>query len=294
MEVCKRKRLFERGDVRHPLTAHKVCLLRMIAECSVLTLPQLARFAGISEKSARDHARDLFDLGLVARTGVPRAALAATDAANASGLLYGSSPTIYSLSPAGAKLLTKAGLLDRDDGRELPHYGPKNALFLAHELMVRDVRVWLECLSRAHGHPGAALWRDGPQAAIGPTRPDALFVYRLSEATLVGLVEVDRATERAPARWEAKFRQYERLFASRAIEELTGHERGRVIVTVPDARRRDTIAAILERMLMTSHAPPERFWITEHSTLERTDLREAVWRVAGREGLLPLVPERFL
>jgi hypothetical protein len=285
MAHSERKRLFVRQEAAHPMTPLKLRLLGLVGECGILTLPQLAALADLSEKSARDHARDLFDWGLVERLGVPRAALAPVGV-DGPELLWGRAPTIYTLSRAGGRLL---GIRDVP-----PAYGPKNALFLAHEVAVRDVRVWLERLRREHGHPGLSLWRHGAAAHLGRARPDALFVYAFPGATLTGLVEIDRGTERSPIRWQEKFARYAPLFANETIERATGQKRGRVLVTAPDARRRDAIVKVLESCLPGSGVPTDRFWVSEHAALEQTDLRAAQWRVVGRDGLLPLVPAQVL
>ena len=70
------------------LTPVKLLALRLLAECHLLSLPQIAlllegatpRPKSAREKSARRHLRELFDAGLVAVVPVPRAALAARDA----------------------------------------------------------------------------------------------------------------------------------------------------------------------------------------------------------------------
>lgn len=298
-----RRRLFQRAQAEHPLTPLKLRLLLFVAECSVLTVPQLAQLAGLTEKSARGHMRDLFDLGLVERCGVPRAALAGLDTPNTPELLWGRAPTIYSLSRAGARVLVEAGLKQKHEVADLPEYGPTNALFLAHEVQVRDVRVWLAQVERVYpAHGGVLTWRDGARATIElgraeyprQARPDAWFVYRLQEATLVGLVEVDRGTERSPARWQEKVGVYAVLLSGSTIQELTTHKQARVLVITPDVRRREAIAGVIEEVLPDVSLPPDRFWIAEKAALRRADLSEPVWRVPGRAELMPLVPARLL
>lgn len=303
MVASNRRRLFERSQAEHPLTAHKLRLLQFVAESSILTVPQLAKLSRLSEKSVRGHMRDLFDLGLVERIGVPRAALAGLEVANTPELLWGRAPTVYALSKEGAILLVSAGLVSKHEVAERPRFGPKNALFLAHELQVRDVRVWLEQLKFAYPHhEGVVLWRDGAKAIIDlgrntfprQLRPDAWFIYRLKEATLVGLVEVDRGTERSPSRWQEKFVAYAALFAGNTIQELTGHKQARVLVIAPDEYRRDNITTVLAELLPGSTVPPDRFWIADLSVLESTEIRSPRWRVPGREELLPFIPGHLI
>lgn len=302
MGACERRRLFVRDCPEHPLTPPKLRLLLYVAECSVLTPPQLAGLSGMSLKAVRNHLRDLYDLGMVERSGVPRAALAHLETPNTPDLLWGRAPTIYTLSKEGAKALVQAGLVSKADVGEIPEYGPKNSLFLAHELQVRDVRVWLEQVKRAYGHPGVERWVDGTRAVIElgreqyprQARPDAWFTYRFQEATLMGMVEVDRGTERSPSRWHEKFAQYAPLLCGDMVQELTGQKQGRVLVICPNEVRREAVASLLEGLLPASHVPPDRFWLASRATLEGTDLRHAIWRVAGRATLMPLVPERLI
>ena len=302
MAASERRRLFARALPQHPLTPHKLRLLRWVAQCRLLTVPQLAGLSDASAKSVMGHMRDLFDLGLVERAGVPRAALADVEADNVPDLLWGRAPTIYTLSREGAALLVQTGLVEREAVKELPVYGPKNTLFLAHELGVRDVRVWLERCRRVHNHLGVTRWTDGTRAIVSlgrdtyprEVRPDAWFLYAFQDAVLAGFVEVDRGTERAPLRWQDKFAQYAALIVGQAIPQLTGQKQGRVLVVASTPPRRDTLAEHIATLLPGSGVPPDRFWIGERRLLANADLRAAAWRVPGREGLVPLVSERFL
>lgn len=302
MGACERRKLFARGVPDHPLTPPKLRLLLYVAECSVLTPPQLTGMSGMTLKAVRNHLRDLYDLGMVERAGVPRAALTHQDTPNTPDLLWGRAPTIYTLSKEGTKALVQAGLVSKADVGEIPEYGPKNSLFLAHELQVRDVRVWLEQVRRAYGHPGVERWLDGARAVIElgreqyprQARPDAWFTYRFPEATLMGMVEVDRGTERSPSRWHEKFAQYAPLLCGDVVQALTGQKQGRVLVICPNEARRKAVADILEGLLPASQVPPDRFWLTTRAALEGTDLRQTTWRVAGRRELMPLVVGRLL
>ncbi len=264
--ATSRRRLFERSHPEHALTAHKLALLPAIGELELCTAGQLAAFLGVSEKSVRDHTLDLFHHGLLERTAIP--------------VLKGSSPHVHSLSRKGARLAEKR------------YVRPPGPTHLPHELQIRDLRVWLERLKRQHGHDGVSLWRT--DLALGRSKPDAVFVYHLKGAKLTGMVEIDRGTERSPARWQDKFRRYAEIMAGSALKEATGQERGRVIVVAPTERRRDTIALVLAEMLRGERIQRERFWVTQQSTLGGRDLCAPLWRVPEQEGLLPLVPAAFV
>jgi len=284
-------------------------LLRYLAECRFLALPQLARLARLegemdmaSVKSARRHLRALFDAGLVEVFPVSRLALATPDAANDATLLYGSAPNIYAPSARGLDALVRAGLIEPDWAkRPFPTYGPKNTLFLAHELLVRDVRVWLERC--AAGAPqDVRRWEDGAEAAIDlgrpvapfQARPDAWFVYCLSQAddgretVLVGLVEVDRGTERGKTRWAEKLAAYGALFSGDGLRLATGYRNARVLVLAPSAARRDTLARLIAGVIGTAGLA-ERFWLAETATLNAATLSAPVWRRIGGTALAPLI-----
>ena len=286
------------------LTPARIEILRYLAELRFLSLPQIARLCypsprqDLSEKVARRHMRALFDGGLVDVLAVSRAALAPPGAPNDASLLYGSAPNVYAPTVRGLEALHRAGLADRPDaGRKKPAYGPRNSLFLAHELAVRDVRVWLELMVRENGYR-LEQWQDGEGAAIGldrkqapfAVRPDAWFVLRLERPVLVGLVEVDRGTERGDRRWREKLEAYGALFAGGRLPAVTGYVNARVLVIAPDARRRDHLQALVEE-----HAPAllaSRIWLGSHPELDDSSLLSPTWQRPHCQTLQSLVPAR--
>ncbi len=283
-----------------PLTPVRLEILRFLAELRFLSLPQIAKLCcpsvrqDLSEKSARRHMRPLFDAGLVDVLPVSRAALAPPGAPNDASLLYGSAPNVYAPTVRGLEALYRAGLVDKPDAaRKKPAYGPKNSLFLAHELAVRDVRVWLELSARSGRHE-LECWRDGEAAAIDlhrdraplMVRPDAWFVLRLPQAVLVGLVEVDRGTERGDRRWREKLEAYGELFAGGHLPAVTGYVNARILVISPDARRRDQLAGFIEEI---RNALASKFWISEQTILENTSLLLPQWRQGTSPQLRPII-----
>jgi len=273
-------------------------MLGYLAELRFLSLPQLARLCcpsgreDLSERAARRHLRALFDAGMVDALPVSRAALAPPEAGNGASLLYGSAPNVYAPTREGLRALVRSGRSGEDVLKApLPSYGPRNGLFLAHELLVRDVRVWLEGCARAQGH-SVERWEDGEAAAIPlgngrVVRPDAWFAYRMGKVVLVGLVEADRGTERGDRRWGEKLDAYALLFSGEELREATGYVNARVLVVCPDERRRDGLADLVER-----EAAPElvgRFWLAERDVLNSVCLRSPVWRHACSAALSPLI-----
>jgi len=279
------------------LTPAKTQLLRYLAELGLASLPQLARLACPSHKSARRHLRSLFDAGLVEVVPASRILLAGPEMPNDASLLFGSAPNLYTLTRAGVRLLVDLGV-------EVPspthRYGPKNSLFLGHELAVRDVRVWLEVTAREYRGHRLETWKDGPNASLDPDRsevhrlaePDAWFAYRFDRKVLVGLLEYDRGTERGTVRWKAKVAGYQALFAGTRLTAVTTYQNARVIVITPNTRRRDALANFL-----ATDAPTElasRFWLASRSVLDQPDLMQPVWRHSGSGLLRPLVPKELL
>ena len=292
-----------------PLTPVQAEMLRFLAELRFLSLPQIARLCcpsgrqDLAEKAARRHMRALFDGGLVDVLPVSRAALAPPGAPNDASLLYGSAPNVYTPTAVALDALYRAGITDAPSvGRKKPAYGPRNSLFLAHELAVRDVRVWLELAARGGGHE-IECWRDGEAAAIHldqeqaqsqcpcAIRPDAWFVLRLTRAVLVGLVEVDRGTERGDRRWREKLDAYGALFASGVLPSVTGYVNARVLVVTPDARRRDQLAGALAE---AGEGLASRFWITERVVLDDGNLLLPCWRQQADLPLRSLISRRSM
>ncbi len=280
------------------LTLLKRGYLRHVADFGVVALPQLALLTGSSLKSAARHMRDLFDMEFVNVVAVPRAALAEAEESNDAGLLFGSAPNIYTLTRKGAKVLLQMG--DIASLPSLAHYGPKNHLFLAHELAIRDVRVWLERAAQSRAGHTLERWEDGVEAHIDlernrpprVVRPDAWFTYRFEKRVLVGLVELDRGTERGGVRWQEKIAAYGALFETGRLKEVTGYQKARILVVTPNAARRDALANLIQNTVSGGFA--ERFWLMEHSCLEQPEMTREVWRVPGSLQLRSLLTPELL
>lgn len=301
--ITARKCRYARASSANPcasLTPVRVEILRFLAEMRFLSLPQIAKVCclsarqDLSEKSARRQMRTLFDAGLVDVLPISRAALAPPDTPNDAFLLHGSAPNIYTPTVQGLETLYRAGLLDKPTAvRKKPAYGPKNSLFLAHELAVRDVRVWLETIARKEGHE-LERWQDGEAAAMYlnqkrppfSVRPDAWFVLRLQKVVLVGLVEVDRGTERGDRRWQEKLTAYEALFENGNLTAVTGYVNARVLVITPNAGRRDWLSGFIADQ---DGPATSKFWIAASEVMTVPSLGTECWRQPRELALKPLV-----
>lgn len=279
------------------LTPIKRKLLRFLVECRVLSLPQLISLGQLSPKGTRRQMRQLFDAGLVEVVAVSRAALAPEDAPADATLLYGSAPNLYVPTTAAVRTLVELGIVDsRYLGHGYPAYSPKNGLFLRHELLVRDVRVWLEGM--ASQEVGKTLrWEDGTGAALElgeklALKPDAWFVFEIAQKerplVLVGLVEVDRGTERGKTRWAEKLTRYHALFSSDKLLEHTGYKNARVLVLCPDDARRERLSALIAELAGDDRLAG-KFWLITVQTLSQTGLHDAGWLIAGQMQLCALL-----
>lgn len=298
------------------LTPKKLELLSYLAECRLLTLSQLAVLAQLSRKGVERQMRTLFDAELVEVIPIARIALASDELPNTGQLLYGSAPNLYVPTKAALRILVESGLLEsRYLKRSIPLYGPRQTPFLRHELLVRDVRVWLERLRHA-GYAAPIRWEDGVEAHLdlqpqGVVRPDAWFVLEIPpqntqkysredekrSQVLIGLVEVDRGTERGRSRWSEKVDAYAALFLSGRLTELTGYRRARVLVICKNEARRDTLAGLIAELAGTIELPQSggslasRFWLTTVTTLESAQLGATTWRRISSPELVPLVED---
>lgn len=305
----KRRRRFERtvgeGCV---LTPKKQALLLHLSQCRLLSLPQLAALEDLTEKAARKHLRAMFDSGFVQIVAVPRSVLVDTDTPNDPSLMYGSAPNIYQPTKEGLRLLWELGKIEREErDRVAVPYGPKNATFLAHEVQVRDIRVWLERCRRWH-QGTLNHWRDNGDAmfdlsalklsGIRSVRPDAWFTYKFpSGNSLVGLVEIDRGTERGVTKWREKLTQYRALLGpgKQVFQEAVGFKRWRVLVVVPTEARREWLVRCIAEEAKDDELS-QRFWITTRAELVdiKNGFTSPIWRQVGTGTPKPMVTPEML
>ncbi|HLK58305.1 MAG TPA: replication-relaxation family protein [Chthonomonadaceae bacterium] len=295
--AASRRRRFERGEPEHPIGPLDTKAVLEVAKLGMATVPQVAGLLGWTERAASNHLRNAYDHGYLERSGITRPQLVVS---GGSELLFGSAPIVYSLTREGLRSITDAQLLAASEIADVPQVTPKS-LFVAHDLLIRDVRVWLTILQRAYpSHRGLCEWVHGSRCAVElgrseyprQCRPDARFTYGLREKTLAAFVEADRGTETSPVRWEEKVAQYVPLLSTGLVAQVTGQELARVLVFCLDAARRDWIATTLNRSLPKDLR--DRFWLCERSVMAAADLAAPVWRVPGVSDLLPLVPPQFL
>ncbi|WP_187438253.1 replication-relaxation family protein [Actinomadura decatromicini] len=189
------------------------------------------------------------------------------------GARAGSAGYVYTLGPAGLRLLASAGSRPRRPWE----LGP---LFLAHNLAVTELYVGLMLAVRA-GEIGAvefaaepACWRSffGPGGERVTLKPDAYLRSQLGRYVDRWFVEVDLGTESRTtlARKADRYRQYWRSGSEQAKTGVFP----RVIFLVPDEHRREVITEVLGRQ-------PAEAWPL--FAVARTD--EAVTRLAQGAGV---------
>ncbi|MCX6378378.1 MAG: replication-relaxation family protein, partial [Armatimonadetes bacterium] len=207
-------------------------------------------------------------------------------------------PVIHFVTREGRKYLIDEGILEPEEIPDIPQIGPKNGSHVAHELQIRDARVWLHLVHRANpAHGGLERWQTGGSSifplnrssAPYEVRPDAWFVYQLGRGVFVGFVEIDRGTEKSPRRWEEKFVSYALLMGSGLVQEYTGYQKGRVLITAPNYNRLVSIGAVLAPLISQYPHLQDRFWVTEHKNLSWASLYEPVWYIPGSPHFQPLV-----
>ncbi len=269
-----RQRRFERDAERpYRLTVIDGELLRLMAPSKYLTTHHLADITGWTEKKVRNHARKLFNAGLV--TVLPVDSVLFHDSP------YGTAPNVYAITQRGASWLLGNGLLP--ELPRVPEASRQSYVFLRHELLVSDVRAWVY-----RNAESVEVWREGPDAWMEVVKPDAWFVapvlYGEKEARLKGIVEADRGTE-VEAVWQKKVSEYERLYSDTTLlTRWTGSASpGRLLVVTLTAERRDRIASWLAGSRISS-----KIWLSAQEALSG-QFTEGVWRRPGQATLQPMV-----
>lgn len=237
------------------LNAYDWAMLETVAVHQPVTLPQLSRLLGRSQKGCQRTARRLFDAQMVCvLPGSPTDAMSPQNA-----------PTVRGLTEAGAR---------RIGGKR---YIPPPAWKLEHELLVRDVAAWAAASCRVAGLAPPEV-RYAPLLASG-LAPDAVLTVPVGEKALCALVECDRSTE--PARqWRDKAQKYARLLGLPDLTALVGRPRARLAVVCPDLARCAWVDGLLREAGVAA-------WFASRSVLDRDDF--GGWRVSGG-GVQPFLP----
>lgn len=229
------------------LNAYDWTLLEAVSHHQPVTLPQLARLLGRSDKGCQRTARRLFDAQLLAvLPGPPTASMSPQNA-----------PTLRGLTEAGAR---------RTGGKR---YVSPPAWKLEHELLIRDVAAWAAAACRTAGLAAPEV-RYSVRLSDDLV-PDAVLTIPVGDKALCALIECDRSTE--PARqWRDKATKYARLLALPDMTALVGRPRARLMVICPDLARCAWVDALLRETGVAA-------WFNPRSVLTKEDF--GLWRVSG-------------
>ena len=229
------------------LNAYDWTLLEAVSCHQPVTLPQLARLLGRSDKGCQRTARRLFDAQLLTvLPGPPTSCMSPQNAA-----------AVRGLTEAGAR---------RIGGKR---YVPPPAWKLEHELLVRDVVAWATAACRTAGLAAPEV-RYAVRLS-GDLVPDAVLTIPVGDKALCALIECDRSTE--PARqWRDKANKYARLLGLPDLTALVGRPRARLLVICPDLARCAWVDALLRETGVTA-------WFNPLSVL--TTDAFGLWRVSG-------------
>lgn len=220
------------------LNTRDIALLRDLARLRILTGSQLERlqFQDLASPN-RDRARRRVLSKLIACHTVT------TLARSIGGVRAGSSGLTYSLDTAGQRVLW---LLDQERGQSARRPWTPGTLFLAHTLAIAELYVCLREAERA-GQLELPVFLAEPAAwqrtaSLGTIKPDAYALVAFGDIEDAWWIEVDRATESRNT-LRRKLSLY--LLATQA--GVTGPDgiTPRVLITVPDTQRLETVREIL-------------------------------------------------
>lgn len=240
-------------------------LLRTVAEYRLITTPQILKiFSDDSRDGLYRRLQRLFHHGYLDRLGTnPNA------------------PMLYAIARRGADVLgvsAARGVGDR---------------YVAHQLMVNDVRIALDHASRAHGVELAWL----PVVDGQPVRPDGYFSLRFQDLPdgrnrAFLFLEADRSTM-TRERFVEKLRAYASWHDAGGHTRTLGVKTFRVL-TVTRSKERVASLVTAARSSAALAAMRGHFWFTSSTlftTRQFSSIFGAIWERPDRPGeLLSLLP----
>ncbi len=200
----------------------------------------------------------------------------------------GSARRAYLITPQGYQCL------ETHARRAGPPPARRGTLFVEHALATAEAALAVRRGARAQPGHDLVSWESDWEVATmlpdTPARPDARLVYATPTCTVDAFVEVDLSTER-PVVFARKIARYLALYRSGAWRtRLTLWPV--VLVVTPSAVRAVSLRRTTEAVLAGTDDDARqgtefRFTSLEH--LQEAGLAGAIWQVAGRGGLHPLV-----
>jgi hypothetical protein len=275
------------------VTPVRARLLMYIGQYGVLTSTQLSRLIDLPLKTVNRQLRYLFDGQATRVVSVPRALLIPHGTKVDVSKSFGSAPNILQLSKKGRTWLAGQDLLD--GVRDTPAYSVANWRFLAHHLMINDVRIYFENAAASNPQVTIERWvqeraatsdfRDG-RGKVVHVRPDAHMHFRLNQTSVLSaFVEADRKTE-GRERLIAKLTAYQAMLTSPHLAQYSGFRRARLLFVTSTAARRSYIA----KLVVDKFTPISAMvWVADHEAV-LTDLFDVPsWVQPGSSTLKPLL-----
>lgn len=274
------------------LTERDVRMLEHIYALRLLDREQLQRleFTVGGASACKRRLTLLFHNGYVDRRYAPRT------------VPYGSPRSAYCLDRRGAELLAaRRGLrVDELDWRR--DDAVREVFFLSHTLATNDVYVALAgaCASLGYGFEwlseralrrelSGQLVRVGGAADLPAPIPDAHVTLVAPDGTYGFAVELDRGSVEEK-RIRQKVHAYGAWLGSGAYGRRFPDAALRVLFMVAAEGQSEARLARLVRWCEAERGA-SLFWFAEHRRLIESDiLRDAIWRVAGGDGLHALLP----
>jgi hypothetical protein len=247
------------------LTDRDAHLVRDCADFQVLTRVQMTRLGHFGSKTrANAVLLRLVRFGYLSRRYQPAVA--------------GSQRALYFPGPEAHRLLNHPAELV---GRERRRIQTLSDLFLAHQLLITDVRLSF------HAAPSCRLDRWLTDADLRPLNlgviPDGHVEYTHEGRRFGAFLELDRGTE-SLSRWKAKVTAYVQLAQSGRYLQVFGRQFFRVLVVAPSPVRVEHLRQC------TATVTDKVFWLTRFAALIEQGPFGPIWRRPVEASPQPLSP----
>ena len=271
---------------RMRLTARDVILLSLIWQYRVLRRDQIQQLLFPSKNTANERLKRLYQHGFLQRRWRP--------------VEYGQGmgQALYLLDARGADLLAQRLGSDRGEIHWRASHNKVSSLFLGHILMINDVRIALFLAAESAGHH-IERWLTQEEISASPDHvclsgangshrvaviPDSYFCLHLGSRRAHFFIEADRATV-SNKRWARRVSAYlEHVRSSQYLRHHGAHCL-RVLTVTTGVKRLANLKSTTER----AGGGPMFWFATLGEVTVDAVLHRPIWRVAGQEGVHPLL-----
>ena len=268
------------------LTARDVLLLSLIWQYRVLRRDQIVSLLFPSKNTANERLKRLYQHRFLQRRWLP--------------VEYGRgmSQALYLLDSRGADLLAQRFGFDRGEIHWRSSHNKVSSPFLGHMLMINDVRIALTLAAKSAGYR-VERWLTQEEISASPDHvylsgangsrkvaviPDSYFCLHLGSRRAHFLIEADRATV-SNKRWAQRVSAYLEYVRSGQYVRRYGAHCLRVLTVTTGIKRLANLKSTTE-----GAGGGAMFWfVTLGEATGTAVLRQPIWRVAGQEGVRPLV-----